>query len=246
MAFEFESRVRYSETDPEKKLTLVSLVDYFQDVSTFQSEDCGVGVDFLQQQDRAWMILSWQIEILRRPRLAEHICAQTWPYGFKAFYGYRNYTLLDGRRKLLARANSIWAMMDTKNGKPARVPEAVVSGMTMEPKLEMDYAPRKIKVPPESIKRESFAVCRHHLDTNHHVNNGQYIRMAEEYLPEGFETEQLLVEYRQQARLHDIIVPYVHAEEDQVTVNLADEAGTPYAVLVYQRNRKKENGEGLG
>ena len=39
MAFEFESRVRYSETGPDQKLTLVSLVDYFQDSSTFQSED---------------------------------------------------------------------------------------------------------------------------------------------------------------------------------------------------------------
>ena len=37
MPFEFTSRVRYSETDPEEKLTLVSLVDYFQDASTFQS-----------------------------------------------------------------------------------------------------------------------------------------------------------------------------------------------------------------
>lgn len=43
MPFEFTSRVRYSETDPEEKLTLVSLVDYFQDASTFQSEDCGSG-----------------------------------------------------------------------------------------------------------------------------------------------------------------------------------------------------------
>ena len=84
MPFEFTSRVRYSETDPEEKLTLVSLVDYFQDASTFQSEDCGVGTRFLKKQDLAWMILSWQIEILRRPYLAEPITAQTWPYDFTA------------------------------------------------------------------------------------------------------------------------------------------------------------------
>ncbi len=106
MPFEFTSRVRYSETDPEEKLTLVSLVDYFQDASTFQSEDCGVGTRFLKKQDLAWMILSWQIEILRRPYLAEPITAQTWPYGFKAFYGYRNYALVDARKNYLAKANS--------------------------------------------------------------------------------------------------------------------------------------------
>ena len=73
MAFEFESRVRYSETGPDQKLTLVSLVDYFQDSSTFQSEDCGAGMNYLYEHDAAWMILSWQIDILRRPVLGEKI-----------------------------------------------------------------------------------------------------------------------------------------------------------------------------
>ena len=71
MAFEFESRVRYSETGPDQKLTLVSLVDYFQDSSTFQSEDCGAGMNYLYEHDAAWMILSWQIDILRRPVLGK-------------------------------------------------------------------------------------------------------------------------------------------------------------------------------
>ena len=45
--------------------------------------------------------------------LAEQIYAQTWPYGFKAFYGYRNYALLDaGNRNYLAKANSVWALIE--------------------------------------------------------------------------------------------------------------------------------------
>lgn len=234
MPFEFESRVRYSETDPEEKLTLMSLVDYFQDASTFQSEDCGVGMLYLRDRGQAWMILSWQIEILRRPKLGERIFAQTWPYGFKAFFGYRNYALLDGERRYLAKANSVWALIDMESGKPVKVLPEHVACYPMEEKLEMEYGSRKLKVPEERVKCEPFTVCRHHLDTNYHVNNGQYIRMAEEYLPGGFETERLQVEYRQQARLHDVIVPCVHREEGCVTVSLEDEAGKPYAVLEHR------------
>lgn len=69
MPFQFDSRVRYSEMGLDKRLTLVSLVDYFQDCSTFQSEDYGVGIEVLKEKSRAWMVLSWQIEILRRPVL---------------------------------------------------------------------------------------------------------------------------------------------------------------------------------
>lgn len=237
MAFEFESRVRYSETGPDRKLTHVSLVDYFQDCSTFQSEDCGVGMDYLDRIDAAWMILSWQIEICRRPVLGEKIYAQTWPYGFKAFYGYRNYALQDENRNYLAKANSVWVLMDRSTGKPVRIAEDHLNCYPLEEKLEMEYGSRKMKFPEESMPGDAFPVCHSHLDTNHHVNNGQYIRMAEEYLPAGFETERLLVEYRQQAHLHDLIVPYVYEEERQVTVSLCDENGRPYALVSHVGKR---------
>ena len=241
MAFEFESRVRYSETGPDQKLTLVSLVDYFQDSSTFQSEDCGAGMNYLCEHDAAWMILSWQIDILRRPVLGEKIYAQTWPYGFKMFYGYRNYALLDANRNYLAKANSIWVLMNTKTGKPMKVPPEHANSYGLEEKLDMEYGSRKMKIPEESVKMEPFPVCHYHLDTNHHVNNGQYIRMAEEYLPAGFEASRLVVEYRQQAHLHDMIVPYVHQEENRVAVSLCDEEGKPYALLnLIRRDSHKE------
>ena len=90
--FQFDSRVRYSEMGLDKRLTLVSLVDYFQDCSTFQSEDYGVGIDVLKEKSRAWMVLSWQIEILRRPVLGEKIVAlwfsrdyEKRPYAFMRF-----------------------------------------------------------------------------------------------------------------------------------------------------------------
>ena len=47
--YTFDSRVRYSETGEEGLLSLPAIVDYFQDVSTFQSEDLGIGIDFLKK-----------------------------------------------------------------------------------------------------------------------------------------------------------------------------------------------------
>lgn len=235
MAFQFDSRVRYSEMDLDKKLTLVSLVDYFQDCSSFQSELCGHGIDYLKEQHRAWMIVSWQIEILRRPVMGEKVVVETWPYGFKAFYGYRNYTLKDEAGNYLAKANSVWAFMDTQTGHPAKILEENICGYELEEQLQMESFPRKIRVPDECTAGEVIQVCRHHLDTNNHVNNGQYIRMGEEYLPQGFETGRLRVEYRKQARLHDTIAAMVHRTGKEVTVSLCDEAEKPYAVMVFER-----------
>ena len=44
--YEFNSRVRYSEIDHHGTLTLPALINYFQDCSTFHSEDLGLGGTF--------------------------------------------------------------------------------------------------------------------------------------------------------------------------------------------------------
>lgn len=236
MAYKFESRVRYSEMDMEQKLTRMALVDYFQDCSTFQSEECNNGLAYLRSKGMAWMILSWQIEILRRPSLGEKITTATWPYGFKAFYGYRNYAMYDASGETLAEANSVWALIDVETGHPARVtPEIINSYPPMEEKLSMEECSRKIQVPKEQERKDALQVCRYHLDVNRHVNNGQYIRMAEEYLPPRFEPKRLRVEYRRQAKLHDMIVPMVHEEQDKIVVSLCDEQENPYSIIEYSR-----------
>ncbi|MCD7834880.1 MAG: thioesterase [Lachnospiraceae bacterium] len=236
MAYQFESRIRFSEVGQDRRLTKVSLVDYFQDCSTFHSEECGIGIDCLDAHGCVWMILFWQIDIQRLPLLGEHVITRTWPYDFQAFYGYRNFALLDEREQFLAKANSVWALIDRKTERPMRVLPEVANGYGLEPRLDMEYLPRKIKLSGKGEQMEAFRVGRQHLDTNHHVNNGQYIYMAEEYLPEGFETGRLCVEYRKQARLHDMIVPYVYREAHAVAVSLCDEAGAPYAIV---KNEKK-------
>ena len=39
---ELEGRIRYSEVNSEGKLTILSLMDYFQDCSVFQSASVGM------------------------------------------------------------------------------------------------------------------------------------------------------------------------------------------------------------
>ena len=55
MKYEFNSRIRYSELDEDGKLSVNGLVNYFQDVSTFQSEKLGVGVEYLKKRRQAWI-----------------------------------------------------------------------------------------------------------------------------------------------------------------------------------------------
>lgn len=229
--YRFDSRVRYSETDENGLLSIAGIVDYFQDVSTFQSEDLGLGIGYLREENLLWVMTAWQIVIHRYPALGESVTVGTFPYAFKGIMGLRNFSLEGEKGEQLAWANSVWTLMDLTKGVPVRATQRMLETYQLEEKLPMDYAPRKIAVPGEGIRQEPFCVGRQHLDGNHHVNNGQYIHMATDYLPEHFRIGQMRAEYRKSALLHDVIVPVVWTGEEVVVVSLCDEEGKPYAVV---------------
>lgn len=233
--YSFDSRVRYSEVDDRGKLTFTSIIDYFQDCSSFHSEDAGVGIDYLKAEHMAWVLSSWRIEVERYPLHGERMTVSTWPYQFQGFYGWRNYLMSDEAGNRLARANTLWVLLDTDSGRPVRMPAQMGEAYQMEPPLPMESSPRKMKLPEGMEAREPFAVHRFHLDTNHHVNNGKYILMAEEYLPMEFEIGCMRAEYRKSAVYGDIIYPYARIGEKQVTVALCQEDGNPYVIIELER-----------
>lgn len=239
--YTFDGRVRYSEVGVDGNMTLESLLDYFQDASIFHSEDVGLGVDYFKKVNQAWLLSAWQICVNRRPHLCENIIIGTSPYEFKGFVGSRNFWMKTKEGEVLAYANSIWSLMDLERMMPAKAREDFASIYHLEEKYPMEYAPRKIRVPADGMAMEAFAVKSHHLDTNNHVNNGQYVRMAMDYIPENFEISQLRVEYKNQAVLDDVIYPVVAAGEDGrlYTVSLNREDGKPYSIVELRRNEKK-------
>ena len=54
--YTFDGRIRYSEVDRSRKLTVEKMIDYFQDSTSFQSEDLGIGLDYMAERGIAWVI----------------------------------------------------------------------------------------------------------------------------------------------------------------------------------------------
>lgn len=234
--YTFDSRVRYSEIGEDKKLTLYSLLNYFQDCTTFHSESLGRGMEVLEPTGYAWVLASWQVCINRYPKIGENIQVCTWPYSFRGFCGERNFQLLTDKGEVLAYANSIWIFINGKTGMPAKILPEEAEAYPLEEKLDMKYAPRKIGMPGNVEMMESFTVKQHHLDTNHHVNNARYVRMAQDYIPADYKICQMRAEYKKQALLGDEIIPQVSHAEGIYTVALCDSDGKPYAVVEFQED----------
>ena len=229
--YTFDSIVRFSEVDNTERLTLPAVVNYFQDCSTFQSEELGQGADALKKMGKAWILSAWQIEVDRYPRICEKLKIDTWATSFNGIYGNRNFRLRTGNDEILARANSIWVYMDIVKGRPVRPEQEVISAYETCPSLDMEPVSRKIALPQDLEERESFPVLRHQIDVNNHVNNCQYIQMALEVLPECGRAGKIRVEYKKSAVFGDTICPKVAVEPDRKVVELCGTDGSVFAVV---------------
>lgn len=239
--YEIESRVRYSECDEAGNLSVLALINYLQDCTTFHSEDIGRGVAYMSERHLAWLIAAWQIEIVRLPRFCEHIRVGTWCHTMSRTLASRNFVICDTDGKQLVRADSLWFVFDAQAGRPIRIGEDQRVYLTDVAPLDMPPTTRHLKMPNESVAAPAVLVSELHLDTNRHVNNAQYLAMAMGALsavgsdgalmPATSQLRRICIQYQQQARLGDTIYPRVATQGAIATIDLADQDGTSYATV---------------
>lgn len=234
--FSFTSKVRFSETDSKEQLALPSIINYFQDCSEFHSQSVGSGAGSLGQY--AWILNAWQIVINRYPKRNETIIIGTKPHKFKGIEGHRNFIIMNEQEEILVYANSIWTYFDMEKQRPAKITQDQFDCYTLEEPLEMDYAPRKIKIADIEMSTLPLAyqttVQHSQLDMFGHMNNCQYVSIAYNCLPEDYTIHQVRVEYKKSALLHDEIFVKYTVTEEHILVLLTNAVGEIYAIIEFK------------
>ena len=229
--YKMNGRVRYSECGVDNQLRISAIINYFQDCTTENSEQIGVGHDYLVERKRAWILNSWQVEIMRCPNVRESIEVSTWATGFKGVFGPRDFCMKTAKGEELARAHSLWVYIDTESGRPVKPTEEEIAVYEVGEPISMEEVSRKIKMSEGAIEVDTFPVHKYHIDTNAHVNNSKYIELACEALPEDFEVKKLRVEYKKAAVLGDRMVLKRVKEQNRIVAELCDEEGSTYAIV---------------
>ena len=219
-------KVTTSTCDSDGKLKLYSALQMMQDCSEMWIDSEQGVKDYFEKENMAQLLASRQVEVIRRPSFKEELTVTTSVYGMKSMFGFRNTFIYDAEGLPCYRTWSMGAFVDKGTGK---VDDQTISTMLLEPKLDMNYKDRRIILPKEGgTVLAPVAVQRADIDYNKHVNNANYIRMAMELLPEGFEVKGLRVEYRVPARLNDQLVPTVYQQDELfiVALNIGNDVST--------------------
>ena len=213
---------------------MATIANYFQDCAILQSEEVGIGLDYLAEHNRAWFLISWQIEVDRYPELGEQIKVRTWAYDFKASLGFRNIDVIDGEGNRIVKAASIWSYVDTESMRPVKIDQEVAEAYPMEPAIDMEYAPRKIKLWDEYTKVDTRHVMSYQIDSNNHMNNEAYIALAQEYVEDITDITAVRAEYKMQYVKDDVIVVKRARDGKYVQILLCDEEDRVKCVVQFE------------
>lgn len=228
--FEQELRVRLSETDARGAASLPSIINYFQDVCTFQSYEVGVGTDEVVRTGHGWVLTHWHVVIDRYPALDERVTVGTFcsrlrgPMASRCFY-------MTSAGETIARADSTWMFLDLATGHPMRPEARFIDPYGVSEALELPPAPRRVPLADDAEPREPLRVARHDIDVNGHMNNAQYVLIALDEAEDGLQPSEVIVDYHRAAVEGDLVHPAVGTVGGYTSVALtADDGGLFCAV----------------
>lgn len=94
--YSWKTKIRYTETEQDGRLSLTAMINLLQDCSTFHTEESGRGLAYHLPRHEGWYIFSWQIDIDEMPRLGEEVSVNTWPASYQGVIVNRDFEILRG------------------------------------------------------------------------------------------------------------------------------------------------------
>lgn len=223
--FTYNTKVGYSKVDKNEQVPIYEIMNYLQDCTNFHSESLGMGHKYMEAIGKAWVLVAYKIKINKPIKLGQDICVGTAPTGFDSLYGTRQFFIKDNEGEYLVQADTIWVLIDLDRRRPTRITEEDSKNYEIETLFEGVTSKRKIRFKGEKHKLPAFDVKKTYIDSNGHMNNADYLRVAVEYLPEGFGCKEMDIVYNKEAMEGETIIPYIYEEEDGVGISFEDEKG---------------------
>lgn len=228
-----QKRVAYSEIGSDGLMTIPAILETLQDCATFHTQDVGMTLDWLMKNNLAWVTASWHLKIRRFPAFGEELEIETRPYRLAHSIGKRAFEIRTyhgtQESESLILADSQWVFSDVVRGKSVNFPEDIAERYGIDEPFEGSVSPRRrLRPVPDMKAHEALVVGRGQLDTNNHVNNVQYVRMAMPYFPDNI--HEFMIEYLRSAHLGDVIIPKT-ADADGRIISLDAPDDSTYVIM---------------
>lgn len=197
--------IRAYEVGPDETASVLTVCDLLQEAAGEHARASDrEGFPLSNGGWSTWVMSRLALEVDRRPRMRERIEVETWPSSLDGLRATRDFRVTHGG-SVLARATSLWFLLDVERRRPVRLPPAM-KGFEVRDKeraLGLGDEPRA----PENVEHQrSFDVRRSDLDRVGHANNVRFVEWVLEGVPDGDGLRGVDVLYRSEAVYGDTVL----------------------------------------
>lgn len=176
----FQYKISILDVDFSKHLYLPKLFSLLLDASEKNATSNGFGMEYLQHNNRSWVLSRFSIEVYSLPKLGEDIFIETWIEDANRMITTRNYAITSATGDVIGAASSVWAMIDLQSRKAVNIDEYYMKFATKRPPL--CQKPRRIG-DLRSAEIRKYSPLYSDIDTNVHVYSGKYIEWFMNLIP---------------------------------------------------------------
>lgn len=207
------------------ELTNKGILRMLQEIACHHSDSAGFSVNESRVTGFAWILLNWKLQVFSRPVWNTKLKINTWSSKHTLIAFYRDFEILDENNNLVAYATSKWVLFDFNKNGIAKITQEMENRYTHVDKHVFDVPMvEKLKEPENSSLVYEYTVCRRDIDTNHHVNNLNYLDFAYEALPEdeflncNFNNVEIM--YKHEAKLGDTLNLFYSKQDSSSVVTI--------------------------
>ena len=244
---EKEYEVHYYETNYRLECKMSSIINYFCDIGTKQSEELGVGIDYLTERKLAWVFYKYNIKVKRYPKYGEKIKVVTMAKSFKKFYASRAYEIYDENNEKIVDGEGIFLLINIEKRRAVRIPDDQYMAYGVDIENCPDIKITKLEKLTEEMHQNRFKVRYGDIDSNMHVNNVRYVEWAIESLPLdivlNYEMKEISVIFEKECKYGAEITAacQIIEQEEKLTIlhKISDQEGKELTILTSRWEKLK-------
>ena len=230
--------ISFSDVGENNSLTNKGILRMMQEIAGIHSAIAGYGLNDIPKTSLAWLLLNWKLRVFLRPKWEETLTINTWSRSQNALFSYRDLEIYDEKNNLVAIATSKWLLFDVNKQTISKTtPEMRDKFESTDKSVFEEKFTEKLKEPENSNFVLEYTILRRDIDTNHHVNNLNYLDFAYEALPEDVykntDFKNVEIMYKHEAKLGDtLMIYYAHTEQDEHIITIKDkETGILHTII---------------
>ncbi len=235
----FERMYTVSDEHADKNgvLKVATLMKWLNDIMEENANSYGAGADYHLRRNLAWVLAEYQIDIDCLPKVGEKVKVGTLPYSFKRMFGYRLYRVCDEVENPIVKGKGKFLLIDIKTKQMVRpAPELLAKFTDAKKEPESLAFPKWNADKEKQVTRETMEISEDMADANAHVNNAEYVRIAETVL-QGYDLsniEGIRVRYKKEVFPGDTVSVAAYTGESGLVVTF-EKDGELVNEILFQR-----------